>query len=189
MMGGVSDNGPSDEDLVPRIRNGDRQAEFELCRRWRPRLVGLARRFVGADEAQDAAQVALWKAILHLDSYDDSRPFDRWILRIGGNVARDCGRRKVTRIRPVDSEAMLDQAANPSPDRSRPLVREEEVAALRACIDGLAEPFRGVVGLHLARFSLAEIGRMLGNPKTTVQDWLEKARGRLRRCMAEKGFA
>ncbi len=186
MTDGLKDDGTIDADLVRRIRNGDRQAEFDLYRRWQPRLFGLARRYITVDQAEDAAQVALWNAIVHLDTYNDARRFDGWILRIVKNVVNDRRRRK--EIRPVDSDEQLGQAADPSPDHSRQTVREVEVTALRACIDCLAEPFRGVVGLHLARFSLAEMGRMLGKPKTTVQGWLKEAKGRLSRCMAGRGF-
>jgi RNA polymerase sigma-70 factor (ECF subfamily) len=180
---------PGDELLVQAVRAGDPEAMFELDRRWRQRLLEVALSILhDEDSAQDAAQLALWRAYLNVDRYDSSRPFGPWISAIARNCARDYLRRQ--RNRPTLGNAeMLEQTADPSAPETNPVARREELDALRACIDELSERSRTVIALSVTGFSLNEIGRTLDRPKNTVQSWLEQARAQLRRCLAAKGFA
>lgn len=178
----------SDAELVQAIRAGDRLAEFELNRRWTPRLVGLARSILHDDElAEDAAQLALWRAYLNLGRYDASRPFEPWILRIVHNVAFDILRRR--RTQPVaDGGEVLDESADGGTPVPEQAAASEAFVALHECEEGLAERSREVVALFKTGLSLNKIGLALGSPKTTVQSWLDKALEQLRRCMEGKGF-
>lgn len=175
--------------LVQAIRGGNREAAFELDRRWRPRLVRLARSILHDDGlAQDAAQVALWRTCLNLDRYDDDRSFEPWILKIGGNCARDL-QRKEKQSRDVGDDRMLENVPAPSELATDPLIQAEEIQALDECTDGLADRSLTVITLFSTGGSLSEIGRALHKPKNTVQGWLNKALEQLRRCLATKGFS
>lgn len=178
----------SDETLVEAVQAGHRNALFDLDRRWRRRLVDVARSVLRDDDlAQDVAQLALWRAYLNLHRYDTSRPFEPWILAIARNCARDLLRRQ--KAPPLVSHGgSLGQIANSRTGGADPATRREQIDALRACIAELGERSRTVVALSLTGFSLSEIGRALRKPKNTVQSWLEKAREQLRRCLAAKGF-
>ena len=179
----------SEESLVRAVRAGDRTAEFELDRRWRPRLVKLARSILRDDAlAQDAAQLALWRAFRNLDRYDDSRPFEPWILRIASNCACDLQRRRCVRPEFAGGKLPEDAPDSFSPPAERLAFREES-DALRACIEGLSDRNRTVVTLFSIGFSLAEIGNAVQRPKNTVQYWLKNALERLGRCMAGSGFS
>ena len=179
----------SDATLVRGVQLGDRSAEFELDQRWRPRLVALARSILHDDDlAEDAAQIALWRANLHLDRYDKSRPFEPWILKIAGNVARDHLRRR----RPsafTDVDGPFETAGGMSTPEAVLASCADEVQGLRDCLEELGERSRTVAVLFALGFSLAETGRVFASPKTTVQAWLNKALAQLRRCMAGKGSA
>ncbi len=178
-----------DEDLAQRVRAGDRTAEFELDRRWRRRLTALAWSILHDDHlAQDAAQLALWRAIRNLDRYDESRPFEPWILRIAGNCARDIKRERDARPERAAGE-VPETAVGPSTAPVERLGSEEEVDALRICVGQLGERKQTVVSLFSTGFSLSEIGKALQRPKNTVQYWLKNALEQLARCMAGKGLA
>jgi len=179
----------SDADLTGRILAGDRAAESELDRRWRPRLIGVAWEILRArDLAEDAAQIAFWRAIPNLAWYDRARPFEKWILALGRNSARDLARQR--RARPVMGGAeVLEGVADHRRENADPAAKEEELDALRACIGTLRGRSRMVVGFHMAEFSLSEIGSLLGVAKSTVQGWLQAAPDQLHRCMAGRGFS
>jgi RNA polymerase sigma-70 factor (ECF subfamily) len=151
-------------------------------------MVGLARPILHNDDlAQDAAQLALWRACLNLDRYDGSRPFEPWILKIVCNVALDMVRRRQARPG-TDGGEMMDDLADDGPLVAEQAASNEEVNALLECEEGLGERSRKVVALFKTGSSLSKIGQALSRPKNTVQSWLNKALEQLRRCMEGKGF-
>jgi len=179
----------TDVELVQAIRAGDHRAEFELARRWRSRLIELGRSILGdRDLAEDAAQLALWRAFLHLDRYDDARPFERWMLTIAGNCARDLRRRRA-RLRTIVDDEQVERAADAGSIAAEPQLGREALDALESCREELDERGRTVVCLYAIGYSLGESGRLLHKPKTTVQSWLKSALDQLRRCLAGKGLA
>ena len=84
-----------DKTLVHRIRGGDRAAREELFRRHWGVAYRVAFRLLGHEQdALDAVQEALLKAITHLDDFDGRSGFRTWLLRIVNNAALDLGRRR-----------------------------------------------------------------------------------------------
>ncbi len=181
--------GRCDEVLVAALRAGDRTAEFELDQGWRPRLVNFARGILYDDGlAQDVAQLALWRAFLNLDRYDERCPLEPWIRAIARNCARDVLRQRKAEPLTHGGE-LLEQASAAALSAEEGPVRSEERAALQLCLDGLGERSRSVIGLFMADLSLQEMGAALHEAKSTVQGWLNAAFDQVRRCMAGKGFA
>jgi RNA polymerase sigma-70 factor (ECF subfamily) len=177
-----------DAALVEAVRAGDRAAEFELDRRWRPRLVELARGIVHDDDlAQEVAQLALWRAFLNLERYDGKRPFAPWIRTIGCNCVWDVLRGQKADLVKRGGERLAHAcAAAASPAEAA--VRQEEREALQVCLEGLTDRSRTLVALFASDFSLNEMSQALRVPKSTVQGWLHTAFAQLRRCMSDKGF-
>jgi len=186
---GASTNDPSDEELVRRVLAGDRAAEYELDRRWRGRLFGLARRILrGDDRAEEAAQLAMWRVFHNLPRYDPARPLQQWILTIGRNTALDLLRREKARAKVGGAEPSEEPPDEEPGGRDR-AAKEEELAALRGCIATLKkEKSRKWVELTKAGFSDAEIGRILHRSPNTILGWKKKALEHLRRCMEGRGF-
>src|SRR3954452_4243142 len=84
-----------DETLVHRSREGDGFAREELFRRHWGVAYRVAYRLLGNEQdALDAVQEALLKAITHLDDFDGRSGFRTWLLRIVTNAALDAGRRR-----------------------------------------------------------------------------------------------
>src|SRR4029079_8278558 len=85
----------SDEILVARSRAGDRCAREELFHRHWGVSYRVAHRLLGHEQdALDAVQEALLKAVTHLDDFDGRSGFRTWLLRIVTNAALDFGRRR-----------------------------------------------------------------------------------------------
>ncbi len=175
----------SDIEVIRTIRRGGRSAESELSRRWRPRLLAIARTILRNDElAEDAAQVALWRAFNNLDKFDESRQFEPWILRIAANCAHDFRRRSL----PPTSSLQDISSDVESPPESRGMANQEEIEALGACMAALGREHRVVAALFQCGFTLAEMGALLGKPKSTCQGHLKEALRQLKRNMAARGF-
>ena len=88
----------TDEQLVEQARGGDRAATEELFRRHWSVAHGVAFRLLGHEQdAQDATQECMIKALTHLDDFDGRSGFRTWLLRIVTNTAFDSGRKRKRR--------------------------------------------------------------------------------------------
>ena len=88
----------TDESLVRLARDGDRSAQEELFRRHWSTAYRVAYRLLGHDQdAQDATQECMIKALSHLNDFDGRCSFRTWLMRIVTNAAFDAGRRRKRR--------------------------------------------------------------------------------------------
>jgi RNA polymerase sigma-70 factor, ECF subfamily len=88
----------TDEALVLLAQEGDRSAMQELFRRHWSGAHRVAYRILGHDQdAQDATQECMIKALSHLNDFDGRSGFRTWLLRIVTNAAFDAGRRRKRR--------------------------------------------------------------------------------------------
>lgn len=162
----------SDAQLVMRARLGDREAFSSLASRCGGPLVGLLRRVLGDDDAaRDAAQEALLKAWLRLDTLRDAEQFRPWLHRIAVNLCRDRHRRGA-RMRPVGLEAVdaggVDGETSDSPLRAAE--RRDAAAAVRRALLRLPlEQRTAIVLREWEGYTSREIGELTGAPAATVR--------------------
>jgi RNA polymerase sigma factor (sigma-70 family) len=136
-----------------------------------------------ATAAEDIAQEALLKALRNIDTLrGEVRP---WLLTIVRNTYFDWRRRTGDRIvTGPAAEVAMDQA----PDEDQvsaedALIRRGDVAALRAAIEAVPEPFREALVLRdLEEMSYREIADITGAPMGTVMSRIARAR----RMLAER---
>src|SRR3954451_25344928 len=84
-----------DETLVSRSREGDHCAREELFHSHWGDASRVAYRLLGHEQdALDAVQEALLKAVTHLDDFDGRSEFRTWLLVIVNNAALDPARRR-----------------------------------------------------------------------------------------------
>lgn len=165
---------PTDKELVEAIRDGSPQAADTLFARhwasmWRAAYAVLGRR----EEADDAAQRAVERAIRSLDTFRTDGSFGAWSRRIAVNQALDAVRQR----RPT--APLSDDLA--APDVYGELVERHALAAAVAKLD---EDRRQIV---VMRFWLgltpSEIAAELGIPAGTVSSRLSRALEDLRDLM------
>src|SRR4051794_41415522 len=107
----------TDESLVRLAREGDRSAREELFRRHWGGAYRVAYRLLGHDQdAQDATQECMIKALAHLGDFDGRSGFRTWLLRIVTNAAFDAGRRRKRRAT-VGLGAVEGDSGGPGPAR------------------------------------------------------------------------
>jgi RNA polymerase sigma factor (sigma-70 family) len=104
----------TDAEMVCRAREGDRAALTELVRRHQSWIYNLAMRMTGnREDAEDATQEILIKAITRLSTFRQGAAFRTWLYRIAANHTLNMVMRR--REYPESSFARYGQAADALP--------------------------------------------------------------------------
>jgi RNA polymerase sigma factor (sigma-70 family) len=134
---------PGDNDLVLRARSGDREALEELIRHHQSWIYNIALRMVFyPQEAEDAMQEILIKAVTSLSSFEGRSSFRTWLYRIVVNhvlnMKRGRAEQSVTSFsaygQDIDATPDLDP---PDPGIASPEVRMLVDEAMVACTSGM----------------------------------------------------
>lgn len=184
----------SDAPLVARLRAGEEAAFAELVQTYSPRMLAVARRFLGNDDdAGDAVQDAFFSAVKALDKFEESAQLGTWLHRIVVNASLMKLRTKRRHPeRPI--EELLPAFSNDGHQRSAashwPAVTDtaavdrETRALVRRCIEELPESHRTVLLLRdIEERSTEETAEALGLTVSAVKTRLHRARLALRELL------
>lgn len=169
-------------DAVRAIRRGEREAFAAIVKLYERRLFALAlmmtRDPAGAEEV---AQDAFVRAFVHLDAYDERRPFYPWLSTIAVRLAQNWLVRRTRIASREGSEIDPHTAATDTPDPLHDLIEDETDRALWRAVSALPSGERTAVILHYRQgLSVAEIASALGVTAGTVKTQLFRARRTLR---------
>lgn len=160
---------------------------------WEP-IVRFFWRGVPAHDAEELAQRTFVRAYRATRSGSGPEAMDqvgwrRYLFTCARHVWIDHARR--TRlVMPLADDLQATEPTVSGETSIAGLLRDEEVAGLRACLDGLGPELRSACLLHFFDgLSKREIGRQLDRPEATVRNVLSKALALLRQCLATKGLA
>lgn len=168
-----------DEYLVTRAQAGDPVAKSMLVEAVRGLMYARACQLLReGEDAQDAVQEAMMKALRNLHRFDTARPFRPWLMRILDNVCRDIMRRRRQRAEPLEShEHTVASDENTEEVTYRGLERRQLLEAIAR----LPERYRAIVLMrHFDDLDIAEIAIRVGKPEGTIKSWLFRARALLR---------
>jgi RNA polymerase sigma-70 factor (ECF subfamily) len=174
-MARVSAIEPTDEELLARVADGDRDAFGDLYQRYARAILGLALRRLGdrgrAEDAVQEAFTSVWRAA---GSYKPERgPVAPWLYAVARNAIADRGRaRTEPPVEPMDS---------PSDEPGPADLAEQSWVAYRVhrAMEDLPETERTVLELaYWSGLSQSEIAAFLSIPLGTVKT---RARSGLRR--------
>jgi RNA polymerase sigma-70 factor (ECF subfamily) len=162
------------------VVTADRAADLlsDALRTGGPDLLRFLERRIGGDEAPDALEevmVTAWRRAADLP--DDPEQVRMWLYGIARNVVLNA-RRAEGRRRGLTDRLRLHArpAEQPGADTG---------VEVRDAIDRLDPDLAEIVRLvHWDGFGLAEVGRLLGLPTTTVSSRYQRARGLLRAALA-----
>jgi RNA polymerase sigma-70 factor (ECF subfamily) len=193
---GSSNHGPetSDEDLVLRVKSGDRSAFDVLAVRYKDRIFNLCYRKLGdAEEAMDASQEAFLKAYRALSTFEGKSKFYTWLFRIALNCAftrrkRRAREREVTPIstdrtagRGGEEDLGAVEAADVRDEPAAAALRGEKARLIEDAIASLDEDFHRIVLLRdVEGLAYEEIAVILEIPVGSVKSRLHRARLLLR---------
>lgn len=189
--------GPSDYDLVERVRAGDAAAFELIMRRHNRRLFRLARSVLrNGAEAEDVVQETYVRAFARLPDFNGPDGFSAWLARIACNEALGrvrSGKRVVSLHdyagdRDGDGEIRHVEAMTSShPDPERLTGNGELRRLLEDAIDALPDDFRTVFVLRAVEgMSVAETAEALSIPPETVKTRFHRARRRLQETLGAR---
>jgi len=169
---------------VRAARRGDRSAFEALVRSVQRSVYGLCLRLLRTEaEAAEVAQETFLRAYQHLGRYDESKPFDLWVLAIARNLCLDLLRRRA-RVHTQDVDELHE--ALPSGERSQEegAIAAQEQRSLEAALATLGPDDREVLALYyVQRRTTKEIAQVMGVAPGTIMARLFRAREKLRRQM------
>jgi RNA polymerase sigma-70 factor, ECF subfamily len=169
----------SDEELVNRVRRGEREAFGVLVDRYERPALAVANSILHSwHDASDAVQDAFVAAYEKLNRLWSARKFGAWFLRIVRRQALWHRRRRVTQSRHlVAIGAGLPQEAQNSADMPLDILNLISRLPVQECV---------VVSMrHLNELSVSDIARLTGRPVGTVTKQLSRAYARLRPWLEE----
>ncbi len=184
---------PSDEDLLTRLRAGQREVFGTLVRRYERELFGYLRRYLGDEDlAADVFQNTFVQVFVKIEQYQPGRSARPWLYTIATNQAIDALRRRRRRADmradPLLSGEDGDESARPLfevlRDRDPGPVEHAEAAELRQqvrdAVDRLPDLLRQVVVLaYFQGLRYQEIADVLNIPLGTVKSRLHAALAKL----------
>lgn len=174
-----------DTALVARAAAGDREAFGALVIRYQESVRRVTRAVTGnADDADDAAQDAFLSALDRLETYDPSRPFGPWLMRIASNAAIDLVRRRAVR----SAQPLEPSVASPGQSPAAAAEADEIRRELGAALAQLPPRQRAALTLFdVEGYAHAEIAAILDVPEGTVRSDVFHARRTLRKALRVYG--
>lgn len=179
----------TDEELVRRAREGDRDAFGALIERHQPAVLGFALSLIrDLTQAEDVAQESFVKAFEAIGGFEGRSEFRTWVSRIASNLVRSKMRWLKLR-RWLSLEALAEGGDWSWEERLRETARGDDDAqksvearlALERSMAALTARERETVSLRLEGFELNEIGSVLGIKTGTVKATLFHASKKMKR--------
>lgn len=178
-------------ELLARLRRREEGAYEELLRRYGGRLLAVARRFLRSEQDRDdAVQEAFLAAFKSIDRFEGNAALGTWLHRIAVNVClmklRSQTRKQIASIDELmptfDDSGHRAKTSTAWTDRpEQRLERIETRAQVRAAIDALPEPYRGILLLRdIEEMDTEETATLLGITPGAVKTRLHRARLALR---------
>ena len=176
--------GATDQELVERVKQGDKTAFDLLVIKYQQRIINLVSRFVrNQSDAQDVTQEAFIKAYRAMPNFRGESAFYTWMYRIAVNTAKNhlavqsrrpvAAERDITEIEQIEGHNALKDYATPEHMLLRDEIQETIVKAIENLPDDLkmAITLREVEGL-----SYEDIASAMDCPIGTVRSRIFRAR-------------
>jgi RNA polymerase sigma-70 factor (ECF subfamily) len=173
-----------DSSLVKRAGTGDADSWAELLAVHRPSLMALAQRLLrNREDASDAVQETLLKALRALPEFDFQRPIGPWLCRICTNCCVDFARNRNRKPGTLEGqeETLADAGESVDAAVDASVLREEVMNALQR----MPAQYRRILFMrHFQYKDVNQIALELSKPEGTVKSWLFRARAQLRKELA-----
>ncbi len=175
--------------LIEKAKQGDRKSQELLLRQYESSVFDLIMRIVrNRDDAMDALQDTMVKAIMNLNRYDARYDFGKWLVRIATTTALDVLRKRRREAKRQVDGGLEDIASKESPVDSQ-VVNKITAEAIEKAMEELDTKYRTVLLLRYRHeLSYAEIADALSMPIGTVKILLHRAHKTLKQLVKEGGW-
>ena len=182
-MGQMADK-VTDQQLIERVKNGEKAAYDLLVLKYQQRIINLVSRFVrNHSDALDVTQEAFIKAYRALPNFRGESAFYTWLYRIAVNTAKNHlavqSRRPaesdhdVSEIEQIEGSGALKEQATPE----NLLLKDELQATVLKTIENLPEDLKTAIMLReVEGLSYEEIATVMECPIGTVRSRIFRAR-------------
>ena len=184
----------SDEELVHRCLQDDREAWEEFVRRYGRLVYGLALKAgLSADDSADVFQMVLLTAHRNLHLLDKPESLSFWLATITRREAWQA-RRRLARMAVAGSTEdgdPLDAVASTAPLADEEVERTERAALLRRGLDQIDERCRKLLEILFFQepaLSYEEAARQLGAPLGSIGPTRSRCLEKLRKALHGLGF-
>jgi RNA polymerase sigma-70 factor (ECF subfamily) len=184
----------TEQELIRRVREGDKEAFYGLVRPYARAVFGAARSVLNNDaDAEEASQETVLKAFTHIKEFRAESKFSTWLVQIAINEARMKLRKEHRALYESLDEPTADEQGDYWPKdfadwREIPLeaLQQKELReALSKALASLEPKYRQVLVLRdIQQFSVAETAEALGISGEAVRTRLHRARLRMRDALA-----
>lgn len=184
----------NEERLIDRVCAGDTQLFYELVQPYERSLFACARGILRNNEdAEDAVQEAMVKALKNIRSFRREAKFSTWLVQITMNEAKMRLRKERRSIYESTDEPRADREGSYTPKDyadwreipSEALERKELREALNRALESLSPAYRDVFLLRDAqKLSITETAQVLGIGEGNVKTRLLRARLQMRDALA-----
>lgn len=175
---------PPIEDLLKGVARGDEAAFAGLYQATSSKLFAVAVRILRDREvAEEVLQEAYFRVWERAKDYDPAiaAPLT-WLGAIVRNRALDEIRRRTAR--PAGDSDGLDTIESDNEHPLDAIGRQEDVARLMRCLDGLEPEKRQIVRLaYLDGMSRDALAEKFGRPEGTIKTWLHRSLAQLKGCL------
>jgi RNA polymerase sigma-70 factor (ECF subfamily) len=187
----------ADAELVEALRRDDPDAPEQLVERFGDRVYRLAMRITGSNEdAEEAAQDALWTAARKIHTFKGESAFGSWLYRIAANAAYQKLRARRTKSKEISLEDVLpaldddgrhfEPMADWSSRVDEQMLNGELREALQRAIDELPPDYRTALVMHdVEGLSNPDIAETLGISLPAVKSRVHRSRLFVRKQLAD----
>jgi RNA polymerase sigma-70 factor (ECF subfamily) len=171
-------------DQIRAARRGDPSAFEALVRSVQRPVYGLCLRLLRTEaEAAEIAQETFLRAYQNLGKYDETRPFDLWVLAIARNLCLDLLRRR-SRHSPDSIDDFQETLASDSPSVLDKAIADQQRLTLEGAVALLPAGDREVLALYyVQKRTTKEIAQVMGVAPGTIMARLFRAREKLRKLL------
>lgn len=178
----------TDEELMLRVKAGDRDAFAVLYERHKARLLQFCTQMLrNAEDAGDVFQDAFRYLFTHASTYQPTAKFTTYLYRIARNMSIDILRKR---------RRWNLQALDPAIDVADPGIQESKLENdeieenIKAALDEIPVPYREVVALRVIhQMEYPQIAEVVEAPLGTVKSRLHVGLELLRRTLKKRKLA
>ena len=190
---------PTDEELVQRFKEGDRNAYSELVRRYQNRIFSVCMRWLKGDReiAEEVSQDVFLALFRALPGFRGDAKLSTWVYRVAINHCKNRqtyrhrrahGRHEsIDGIQQEDDAPKRQLADDYGPGTDASVHQREARTLLQEALDQLDDEQRQIIVLRdIEDLSYEEISELLDLPRGTVMSRLHRARHELARKLGRR---
>lgn len=164
------------QQLIEGCRNGRREAQLAVYRRFARRLYSVSLRIVGNEsDAEEAMQDSMLKAFTRIGDYEDGTCFEAWITQIAMRTAIDYVRKKAPEWDELPANFEMEDEEEPDEEEIR-----YSVARIKDAMGKLPDGYRVILSLYLFEgYDTEEIASILHIQPPSVRSQYLRAKRKL----------